>query len=200
MSDPQGPPSPLRAESRLDPTVFNLPVEKMRSGYYSDKYFVRTREALQADGHDPVVTMQLFQKDHAWVAGTDEAVAILKSCLTEGYSWEDLEVLSLRDGDRVSPYETVMRITGPYTAFAPTSRRSTWGSWPDGPWWPPKHPGGGEAAWPFPINVLPAANEPLDGADRGRMGRPRGGSHRRLQRMPRPPGGIGGAGDRTPRP
>ena len=118
MSEAQGPPSPLRAESRLDPAVFNLPVEKMRSGYYSDKYFVRTREALLADGHDPVVTMQLFQKDHAWVAGTDEAVAILKSCLTEGYAWDDLEVLSLRDGDRVAPYETVMRITGPYTAFA----------------------------------------------------------------------------------
>ncbi len=112
------PPDPLRSGKRLHPSIFNLPVEKMRSGYYSDKYFVRTRDILQADGYDPVVTMQVFQKRHAWVAGTDEAVAILKLCLTEGYAWEDLEVLSLRDGDRAVPYESVMRITGPYAAFA----------------------------------------------------------------------------------
>ena len=28
---------------RLDPAIFHLPVEKMRAGYYSDKYFVHTR-------------------------------------------------------------------------------------------------------------------------------------------------------------
>ncbi|MGD2069149.1 MAG: quinolinate phosphoribosyl transferase [Gemmatimonadota bacterium] len=119
--DPRGskePPSPIRSDERLDPDVFHLPVEKMRSGYYSDKYFVRAREVLLGAGRDPVVTMQVFQKRHAWVAGTDEAVAILKLCLTDGYRWEDLEVLSLRDGDRVEPFETVMHITGPYVAFA----------------------------------------------------------------------------------
>lgn len=112
------PPAPIRSDERLDPDVFHLPVEKMRSGYYSDKYFVRAREVLLGVGRDPVVTMQVFQKRHARVAGTDEAVAILKLCLTEGYRWEDLEVLSLRDGDRVEPFETVMHITGPYVAFA----------------------------------------------------------------------------------
>lgn len=115
---PQGPPPPLRTEARLDPSIFQLPVEKMRSGYYTDKYFVRTREVLLGQGHDPVVTMQVFQKRHAWVAGTDEAIAILKLCMSEGYSWSDLEVRSLRDGDRVEPWESVMHITGPYAAFA----------------------------------------------------------------------------------
>jgi nicotinate phosphoribosyltransferase len=90
----------------------------MRSGYYSDKYFVRTRDVLAADGIDPVVTMQVFQKNEAWVAGTDEAIAILKLCLSEGYAWDDIEVRSLRDGDRVAPWETVMEIRGPYPAFA----------------------------------------------------------------------------------
>jgi nicotinate phosphoribosyltransferase len=116
--DRDGPPAPLRKEDRLDPSVFQLPVEKMRSGYYSDKYFVRAREVLEADGLDPSVTMQVFQKKHAWVAGTDEAIAILKLCLSEGYRWEDLEVRSLRDGDRAGPWETVMEITGPYAAFS----------------------------------------------------------------------------------
>jgi nicotinate phosphoribosyltransferase len=98
--------------------VFHLPAERMREGYYSDKYFVRAREVLIAQGRDPVVTTQVFQKQEAWVAGTDEALAILKLCLTEGYRWEDLEVLALRDGDRVEPWETVMHVTGPYAAFA----------------------------------------------------------------------------------
>ena len=62
--------------------------------------------------------MQVFQKNRAWVAGTDEAIAILKLCLTDGYSFSDLEVSSLRDGDRVGPWETVMLIRGPYAAFA----------------------------------------------------------------------------------
>jgi len=114
----QGPPAPLRKEARLDPEIFQLPVEKMRSGYYTDKYFVRAGEVLQADGLAPVVTMQVFQKKDAWVAGTDEAIAILRLCLAEGYSFRDLEVRSLRDGDRAAPWETVMEITGPYPAFA----------------------------------------------------------------------------------
>jgi nicotinate phosphoribosyltransferase len=90
----------------------------MRSGYYSDKYFVRAREVLVGESRDPRVTMQVFQKKEAWVAGTDEAIAILKLCLSEGYHFEDLEVWSLRDGDRVRPWDTVMHITGPYAAFA----------------------------------------------------------------------------------
>ena len=111
------PPDPIRHAERLDPSIFALPVEKMRSGYYSDKYFVRTREQLLAGGTNPPVTMQVFQKRNAVVAGTDEAIAILKLCLTEGYDFDDLEVRSLRDGDRARPWETVMFITGPYAAF-----------------------------------------------------------------------------------
>jgi nicotinate phosphoribosyltransferase len=62
--------------------------------------------------------MQVFQKQEAWLGGTDEAIAILKLCLTSGYRWADLEVLALRDGDRIAPLETVMLVTGPYVAFA----------------------------------------------------------------------------------
>lgn len=111
-------PPPLRPGRRLDPSIFQLPVEKMRSGYYSDKYFVLAKNVLEADGHNPVVTMQVFQKKHAWLGGIDEAIAILKLCLAEGYHWDDLEVMALWDGDRIEPWESVMTITGPYAAFA----------------------------------------------------------------------------------
>lgn len=100
---------------RLDPEIFNLPVDKMRSGYYSDKYFVRARETLVADGYRPRVTMQVFGKQHAYLGGIDEAVAILKLCALE---WDELEVSALHEGDEVEPWETVMHIEGPYDAFA----------------------------------------------------------------------------------
>lgn len=100
---------------RLDPAIFNLPVEKMRSGYYSDKYFVRTREVLLADGHHPSVLMQVFAKSHAYLGGIDEAIAILKLC---SHQWDDLTVRALYDGDEIAPWETVLTIEGPYDAFA----------------------------------------------------------------------------------
>ncbi len=113
-----GPVSPANVRGRLDPELFGLPTEEIKSGYYTDKYFVRARDILTSEGMAPTVTMQVFQKKHALLAGTDEAIALLKLCLSEGYSWEDLEVSALYDGDEVEPRETVMLITGPYPAFA----------------------------------------------------------------------------------
>jgi nicotinate phosphoribosyltransferase len=100
---------------RLDPEIFHLPVDKMRAGYYTDKYFVRAREVLLADHHRSHVLMQVFTKNHAFVGGIDEAIAILKLC---SHRWEDLTVRALYDGDEVAPWETVMTIEGPYDAFA----------------------------------------------------------------------------------
>jgi len=105
----------MTRKKRLDPAVFHLPVERMRAGYYSDKYFVRAREILLADRHRPRVTMQVFGKSHAFLGGMDEAVAILKLCAVD---WTDLVVHALYDGDEVEPWESVMLIEGPYDAFA----------------------------------------------------------------------------------
>jgi nicotinate phosphoribosyltransferase len=118
MTTSSAPPPPLRPAARVPPERFQLPVDRLTEGYYSDKYFVRTREVLLRSGHQPRVTMQVFQKQRAWLGGVDEAIALLKLCLTGGYSWGDLEVLALRDGDAVEPRETVMFITGPFAAFA----------------------------------------------------------------------------------
>jgi nicotinate phosphoribosyltransferase len=100
---------------RLDPEVFDLPVEKMRAGYYTDAYFNHTRAALLADGRHPHVVMQVFQKNDAWLGGMDEAIAILKLCAREP---DGLEIRALYDGDRIEPWEAVMTIEGDYTAFA----------------------------------------------------------------------------------
>jgi nicotinate phosphoribosyltransferase len=100
---------------RLDPEIFNLPVERMRSGYYSDKYFKRAREVLVADNHHPNVLMQVFCKARGHLGGSDEAIAILKLC---SFGWEELEVRALHDGDPIEPWETVLTIRGPYHLFA----------------------------------------------------------------------------------
>ena len=102
-------------KQRLDPEIFHLPVEKMREGYYSDKYFVRARDLLRKDKHRPRVTMQVFGKSHAYLGGIDEAIAILKLCAEQ---WDELVVHALYDGDEIKPWETVLLIEGPYDAFA----------------------------------------------------------------------------------
>jgi len=106
---------PISRKPRLDPAIFNLPVARMREGYYSDKYFVRARDVLLKDHHRPRVTMQVFGKAHAYLGGSDEAIAILKQCAE---SWSELAVHALYDGDQIAPWETVLLIEGPYDAFA----------------------------------------------------------------------------------
>ncbi len=99
---------------RLDPAIFNLPVDKMRAGYYSDKYFVRSRDTMRQDGYSPRVTVQVFGKADAYLGGIDEAIAILKLCSED---WRQLDVRALHDGDAIAPWEVVLEIEGPYDHF-----------------------------------------------------------------------------------
>jgi len=104
-----------RTRERLPPEVFDLPVEKMRAGYYTDAYFNHTRATLLANGRRPRVVMQVFQKKDAYLGGMDEALAILRLCSDD---WEGLTVHALHDGDRIEPWESVLTVEGDYTTFA----------------------------------------------------------------------------------
>jgi nicotinate phosphoribosyltransferase len=112
------------ARQRLDPHIFRLPVDRIRSGYYSDAYFVYTKHLLEAENHHPHLTMQVFQKEQSVLGGIDEAIAILK--LGSGRErdgewvsgWDQLEVHALHEGDEIAPRETVMTIEGDYSLFA----------------------------------------------------------------------------------
>ncbi|MHB9146114.1 MAG: nicotinate phosphoribosyltransferase [Symbiobacteriia bacterium] len=88
---------------------------RIADGYYSAVYFTRAREIVAKHFPDNRVTMQIFQKNHAVICGTDEAISILREFAANGH---DLVIRSLRDGDEVRPYETVMTIEGPYQSFA----------------------------------------------------------------------------------
>lgn len=141
--------------TRQDPETFRLPVKKLREGYYSDAYFNHTKAIMEdqvaINGKPTKVVMQVFQKKDSYLAGIDEAIAILKMCSgrsldglsleakvrrakrlgvpSENYivageadvwvpGWDQLQVWALNEGDKISPMEPVMFITGPYHLFA----------------------------------------------------------------------------------
>ncbi len=110
---------------RLDPSVFRLPVDRLRAGYYSDAYFNFARELLETDDRHPHVLMQVFQKHRSILGGIDEAIAILKAGAgrtgPDGVwvpGWDELAVHALYEGDAIAPHETVMTIEGDYALFA----------------------------------------------------------------------------------
>ncbi|MGB2600203.1 MAG: quinolinate phosphoribosyl transferase [Candidatus Omnitrophota bacterium] len=100
---------------RVDPSVFDIPVKKIRSGWYSDKYFVRTKKILEKDNNHVRALMQVFCRKGATVCGLDEAIAVLKLCADRP---NKLVIRALYDGDEVTAGETVMTIEGDYSTFA----------------------------------------------------------------------------------
>lgn len=102
-------------KQRLNPEMFRIPVDEIKNGFYSDSYFLRTREILNYDHHHPRVTMQVFQRNHAVLCGIDEAIAIIKKC---AHNPDKLVIRALFDGDHIKPWETVMTLEGDLTDFA----------------------------------------------------------------------------------
>ena len=104
-----------RRRKRLDPVLFRLPVDEIQKGFYTDKYFERTREIMRADSHSPRVLMQVSGKTAGFLSGIDEALAVLRLCSSD---WNILTVNALYEGDELEPWDTVMTIDGPYECFA----------------------------------------------------------------------------------
>jgi nicotinate phosphoribosyltransferase len=113
-----------RDRPRLGSGAFALPVERIRSGHYSDAYFNHAKELLEQTGRHPRVVVQVFQKHESVLGGIDEAIAVLRECsgVASGPDWlggwDQLEVRALHEGDEISPSETVMTIEGDYSVFA----------------------------------------------------------------------------------
>ena len=103
-----------RRKKRLDPAAFNLPVEAIKSGFYTDTYFVRSREILAAEGKSPRVLIQVSGKKAGYLSGIDESIAVLRLCSDD---WTALAVHALVEGDIYDDWETVLTIEGPYASF-----------------------------------------------------------------------------------
>jgi len=106
-----------RALTRFPAALFQFD-PRMGEGWYADRYFVRSRNALLHAGRRPIVTMQVFAKEHGVFAGAFEVIRMLETQLAPGYALADLTVDTLIDGDPLEPWTPVMHIAGPYVAFA----------------------------------------------------------------------------------
>ncbi|MFL5870675.1 MAG: quinolinate phosphoribosyl transferase [Solirubrobacterales bacterium] len=110
--------------TRAPAPSFDLPVERIRDGWYTDAYFNNSKRILEREGRHPRVTMQVFQKHEAVLGGIEEALAVLELCSGHRASdgswvpgWDQLEVSALAEGDRIEPWETVMTIEGDLSLF-----------------------------------------------------------------------------------
>lgn len=88
--------------------------DRIKDGWFSAVYFLKTKQIAEEILPNNHVTMQFFQKDHAVLCGTDEVIALLHTFADKP---ETLEIKSLKDGDRIQPYETVLTISGSYQQF-----------------------------------------------------------------------------------
>ncbi|MDF2557106.1 MAG: Quinolinate phosphoribosyl transferase [Bacillales bacterium] len=99
--------------SRLTNRTFKFD-KRVAEGWFSAVYFLKTRDIVEEFCPENIVTMQFFQKEHAVLCGTDEVIALIQSFAENPSS---LQVHSLKDGDQIAPYETVLTIRGPYQNF-----------------------------------------------------------------------------------
>ncbi|MFC0270335.1 nicotinate phosphoribosyltransferase [Metabacillus herbersteinensis] len=98
---------------RLSNNTFKFD-ERVGEGWFSAVYFLKTREIVKDFLPNQHVLMQFFQKEHGVLCGTDEVIALIK---TFADNPENLDIYSLKDGDKISPFETVLTVAGPYQDF-----------------------------------------------------------------------------------
>jgi len=95
--------------------IFEYPFDKLKEGYFTDKYFWRAKEILLKEKKHPQVIMQVFTKKDGIFCGGPEAAFVIKNAIEKS---GNIKVKSLKDGDPFSPWETVMTIEGDYSLFA----------------------------------------------------------------------------------
>src|SRR6187431_3718244 len=92
------------------------PSSEIMSGDSADVYFARAERILEAEGRDPLVTMEVFTRQDAVLCGIDEAKNLLGHVLATCNPAE-VQVEALDDGDVVGPKEVVLRIRARYLQF-----------------------------------------------------------------------------------
>ncbi len=91
--------------------LFSAEHAEILAGETTDIYFIRTLEILRSLGRERTpVTAELFARVGGVLCGVEEAVNFLEDL--------PIEVEALPEGARFEPKEVVLRIRGPYGAFA----------------------------------------------------------------------------------
>lgn len=99
--------------SRLTNQTFKFDT-RIKEGWFSAVYFLKTTEIIKQKRPKQKVTMQFFQKKEAILCGVDEAIALIHTFANEP---QHLKIWALNDGDKISPFETVLMIEGHYEDF-----------------------------------------------------------------------------------
>ncbi len=87
---------------------------RIKSGWYSAVYFLKTAKIVEKYAPNDVVTMQFFQRHDGILCGVDEAIALIH---TFADNPSKLHIQALHDGDPIAPLEPVLKITGHYQDF-----------------------------------------------------------------------------------
>ncbi|KAE9529213.1 nicotinate phosphoribosyltransferase [Testudinibacter aquarius] len=87
---------------------------RIKDGWFSAVYFLKTSKIVANRIPRQTVSMQFFQKNEAIVCGMDEAIALLH---TFAANPQNLKIWALNDGDKISPFETVLMVEGYYEDF-----------------------------------------------------------------------------------
>ncbi len=100
--------------SRLTNKTFKFD-EKLKTGFYSANYFLKSRQIVKENYPNQIVTMQFFQRtDDAMACGIDESIALIHTFADHP---ENLKIEALNDGDVIAANEPVLKVTGVYETF-----------------------------------------------------------------------------------
>lgn len=89
------------------------PAPNVLAGDTADVYFLRTRQVMEAEGLNPIATMEVFPHRDGLLCGMREVEALLREALPEG-----AEAWALDEGETISQREVMLRINGPYLSYA----------------------------------------------------------------------------------
>jgi len=89
--------------------MVNNTISKISENYlqYTDKYFLRTRQILEAKGINPTVRYQVFARNGGEIKGLNDAVKFVKTV-----AGNRAQIYALKDGEFYTPGEPLMKIEG----------------------------------------------------------------------------------------
>ena len=89
------------------------PAPQVLAGDTADVYFLRTRQVMEAEGLNPIATMEVFPHRDGLLCGMREVEALLRETLPKG-----AEAWALDEGETISRGEVMLRINAPYLSYA----------------------------------------------------------------------------------
>ena len=85
------------------------------SGETTDIYFRRAQQVLEAEGLNPICTVEFFPSKPGLLSGIDEALQLIEEVVPP----ENREVEAIEEGSEIERKEVVMRVRAPLQTLRP---------------------------------------------------------------------------------